>query len=429
MPRDRNVLIGLLLVVCLLQFAVMTDVSVTHMSLCPNKCECLPFFDPPGTGLVINCHARPGIDPQQLYTQIDSLLMGYANSSLTTLNINCSPLSHIPRSLCRLTTLRSLRVSYNHLVELPNNCFIKLDSLLSLWADHNNITYLPNWVFDGLSYVYKLDLTGNQIADLQNGVFDNVGRYCGSHLFTLTLTGNQIASIGTEVFSSKANISIFDLNLDDNQLTSLEPWWHDVNITTKHISIGRNPWDCSCDNKWMSGWLKSIAGRIDDLQAVQCYSPTRLHGKTIIHMTDEEFCVDPAAEATKRAWIISMSSVAAVGVILLSVGVIVYRLRVKLYTRWKFHPFNRDECLGEDMDYDVFLCCSSEDHEPEGRRILETVEANGYSVCYHYRDFMPGLIVANIEASVTRSKRTLCILTGNFLRRFANVFELLTFAR
>jgi len=67
----------------------------------------------------------------------------------------------------------------------------------------------------------------------------------------------------------------------------------------------------------------------------------------------------------------------------------------------------------------VFLCCSSEDDEPEGRRILETVEAKGYSVCYHYRDFMPGLIVENIEASVTRSKRTLCLLTGDFVRRFA----------
>jgi len=117
-----------------------------------------------------------------------------------------------------------------------------------------------------------------------------------------------------------------------------------------------------------------------------------------------------------------MSSVAGVVVVLLSVIAIFYRLRVKLYTRWKFRPFDRDECPGEDMDNDVFLCCSSLDDEPVGSRILDSIEANGYRVCYHERDFMPGLIADNIEPSVTRSKRTVCLLTSNFIRRFAYVF-------
>jgi len=73
------------------------------------------------------------------------------------------------------------------------------------------------------------------------------------------------------------------------------------------------------------------------------------------------------------------------------------------------------------MDYDVFLCSSSLDHEAAGRRILVSVEANGYRVCYHERDFPPGLITDNIEASVTRSKRTVCLLTSNFIQRFTNV--------
>ena len=73
------------------------------------------------------------------------------------------------------------------------------------------------------------------------------------------------------------------------------------------------------------------------------------------------------------------------------------------------------------MDYDVFLCCSSLDNELVGSRILDSIEANGYRVCYHERDFMPGLITDNIEKSVTRSKRTVCLLTNNFIRRFANV--------
>jgi len=122
-----------------------------------------------------------------------------------------------------------------------------------------------------------------------------------------------------------------------------------------------------------------------------------------VGISKDDFCVNPVTEAVKTALIIGMSTVASVAAVLLSLGIIVYRLRVRLYTRWKFHPFDRDECPGEDMDYDVFLCCSSLDDEPVGSRILDSVEANDYRVCYHERDFMPGLIADNIEASVTRT--------------------------
>jgi len=181
----------------------------------------------------------------------------------------------------------------------------------------------------------------------------------------------------------------------------------------------------------VSRWLKSIAERLTD--KVLCYNPSRLRGKHIIETSEKEFCVDPAAEAAaeafKRAWIISMSSVACVVVVLLSVIAIFYRLRVKLYTRWKFHPFDRDECPGEDMDYDVFLCCSSLDDQPEGRRVMNRLEARDYRVCHHVRDFRPGdLIMNNIETAVTRSKRTVCLLTTNFIARFASLSQFYSFS-
>ena len=584
MSSERHVLIGLLTVVCLLQYDVMAGVVVRP---CPTQCVCsqLAQWHSLDIGLNIYCHKRPGNDSQQLYSQIDSLLMRNLHQNLDSLIIEYAPLVHLPRSLCRLTTLKSVDILSTHLADLPNNCFINFDRLEKLHLNSNNITNLPNSLFDGISQLVDfrliknpiaelpngifdnmsyltslalidnkianlpqgvfngvgkldfLDLSGNKInklpkgvfggmvqldmlqlgrnqiddladgvfdgmdrlrvldlrynkiTNLQNGVFDGIGRleclnlrsnritnlangvfngmgkliildlsgnkitelsngvFHGigqlieidlSHnqivelsngvfdgmraLSSLTLTGNQIASISRDVFSSKSNMSIqMDyLYLDDNHLTSLEPWWHDVN--TKHMRVSKNPWDCSCDNKWMSGWLNSIAGQLDDIKDVLCYTPPRFQRKIMIHLSDEEFCENPAAEASKTTWIVSMSSVAGVVIVLLFVGVIVYRLRVKLYTRWKSHPFDRDECLGEDMDYDVFFCCSSKDDEPKGRRMVETLEAQGYSVCYHYRDFMPGLIMANIEASVRRSKRTLCLLTSNFLCRFANVF-------
>ena len=69
------------------------------------------------------------------------------------------------------------------------------------------------------------------------------------------------------------------------------------------------------------------------------------------------------------------------------------------------------------MDYDVFLCFSSEDENPHGILILELIESKGYRVCYHVRDFGPGLILDNITQAIERSKRTVCLLSTNFLTR------------
>ena len=211
-----------------------------------------------------------------------------------------------------------------------------------------------------------------------------------------------------------------DVSFFGNKITSLPRSFLSINVTTRKLNLANNPWDCSCDNKWLSDCFSSIADRLT--QNVLCYSPSPLNGKNIIQISDEEFCVDPESEAASkaatRALIISLSSVAGVIMFLLLVGVILYRLRVKLYTRWKFHPFDRDECLGEDMDYDVYFCCSSIDHDPHALRNVQLMESKGYRVCYHERDFLPGrLITENISRAIERSKRTICLLSGNYLGR------------
>ena len=70
------------------------------------------------------------------------------------------------------------------------------------------------------------------------------------------------------------------------------------------------------------------------------------------------------------------------------------------------------------MEYDVFLSCSSMDEVPHGRRIREEMESNGYRVCYHERDFLPGqLTLDNVGQGIERSKRTVCLISDNFLER------------
>ena len=202
--------------------------------------------------------------------------------------------------------------------------------------------------------------------------------------------------------------------LHENKIESLSFDITDVNLTSVYVTLHDNPWKCSCDSRWMIAWFKYLSsGSSSSIGNVLCASPSRLTGRSIIHADHAEFCVDPLMRMLK----IVLSSTLSAMACLLMLGFAVYRLRVRLYKRWKFHPFDRDECVGEDMDYDVFLCCSSDDEDPHGLRILQMIESKGYRVCYHERDFRPGLIMDNIIQSILRSKRTVCFLSSNFLRR------------
>ena len=635
-----------LLLLCA-QFAHGMTMGTVIWTQCPTHCSCTA--DSSSTSLVVDCQRRPDVGLGQLSDQFDSLLSGNLTyGRLMSLRIINSLLTHVPRSVCRLTTLTTLRLNYNRLARLPENCLTNLSKLTLLTASDNAIETLQNGVFDGLSKLHYLDLSRNRISSIGLSVFATSSNL--SNLFSILLSANNLTSLEpwvydrglvgsfeekvridltrnkistftnkmrhtflgqqglcsreipfanvdlgynsvhhfqdilsgwnlsfkgllscyrinngrinflveikhnniacdcvnynfyrtialqnlpydwrnlrcnltdpitkntsvvngynedlslfvcelTErcparcicfrrpanatlhVYCSNKNLTVLplelpelpdshtkykldfsnnrllrslehrdyfvntsildvsnsnvddvshweeivnipDLNLYGNKITSLSRSFLSINVTFGKLNLAGNPWDCSCDNKWMSDCFRSIADRLT--QNVLCYSPSRLRGKNIIQTIAEDFCVDPASEAASkavtRALTISMSVVAGVVAVLISVGVVLHRLRVKLYTRWKFHPFDREECLGEDMHYDVFLSCSTSDNLPHGNGIRQQLEQRGYSVCYPPRDFIAGAsIFDNICDAVVHSKRTVCLLTEHFLQRF-----------
>ena len=303
--------------------------------------------------------------------------------------------------------------------ELPEGCPVgcvcfrrPANATLYVYCSNKNLTFLPRELpeLPDNHTKYKLDFSNNRL----------LRRLEHRDYFVNTSVLDVSDSSVNDVSNWEEIAKIPDVNLFGNKITSLPRSFLSINITTRKLNLASNLWDCSCDNKWMSDCFSFIADRLK--QKVQCYSPSRLRGKNIIEISDEEFCVDPASKAASKAVMrtltISMSSAASVIVVLLFASIIIYRLRVKLYTRWKFHPFDRDECLGDDMEYDVFFCCSSMDHDPHALRIVQTIESKGYRVCYHERDFLPGqLITESISRAIERSKRTICLLSRNFLGR------------
>jgi len=258
---------------------------------------------------------------------------------------------------------------------------------------------------------YKLDFSNNkQLRHLEyRPYFANTS--------ILDVSNCRLAEITVTVLKELSRFSV--VNFRGNMLQSFPREAETVNISAR-LLIGNNPWRCSCDNSWMIGWFQSLSDQISDAGDINCRSPSRMYGRNVLKSTVEKFCVDPVKRAVKSYLIIVISLSVSVStvVVLVIAGLLFYKFRVKFYKQWKFHPFDRDECVGEDMDYDVFLCCSSDDHNPHGLHILSEMESNGYRVCYHLRDFLAGApITDNMIQSIERSKRTLCFVSNNFLRR------------
>jgi len=255
---------------------------------------------------------------------------------------------------------------------------------------------------------YKLDFSNNKrLRRLEHRPY-----FVNTSILDVSNCG--ISEITVKVLK---NVNRFSLvNFRGNMFDSFPRQVYTVNISAR-LLIGDNPWRCSCDNSWMIGWLQSLSHEISDPGDIVCRSPSRMYGMNVLKSTVEDFCVDPVKHALTLT-LSAVSSVAAVILILTITGILVYKLRLNVFRRWKFHPFDRDECVGEDMDYDVFLCCSSLDDDPHGSRILSKMESNGYRVCYHERDFLPGqLITDNMTHGIERSKRTVCLISNNFMQR------------
>jgi len=324
-----------------------------------------------------------------------------------------------PQSLFRR---RAVSVPLDQLIcELKNRCpsgcrcvHRPANATLHVYCSNANLTALPLELPElPKSYTkYKLDFSHNRrLRHLEHRPY-----FVNTSI--LELSNCSIDSIDLELWSELANIT--QVLLDGNQLQSLPSSVATVSLQRTKFSLGKNPWKCSCDAHWMSEWLKSIQSSLSNPNDITCSSPSRLKNRNIMSVSGEAFCEDPASKAVKRTLSISLSSVIGVLVALLSVAIMVYLLRVRLYSRWKFHPFDRDECLGEDLIYDVFLSCCSSDNLPHGNEIRQQLEQRGYRVCYPPRDFVAGeTIQDNIYGAVVRSKRTVCFLTSQFLHRYA----------
>ena len=279
------------------------------------------------------------------------------------------------------------------------------DATSNLILSHNNIQLLCNThpYFENLKV---LDLSWNAIYLVCSNFFSEL-----TNLTELNLSFNKLTTLPPDV---KHMINLRELYLTDALLETLPQEienMQNMNIT----DISGNLFRCDCDTFWMSPWLVKFNNIVENPHGITCFSGQG-RGKRLIDLQQDDVgCNDPLLHA-----LIGL----AVTVVLVAIFItVVYRYRgyikIWLYTRFGFHPWDQSRENTDNKDYDAFVSFCHKDSRWVIGTLLPYLEAPqcGFHLCVHNRDFVPGVaITKNIMTAIEYSRRTILVLTPDFIK-------------
>ncbi|KAL0808276.1 hypothetical protein ABMA28_012771 [Loxostege sticticalis] len=224
-----------------------------------------------------------------------------------------------------------------------------------------------------------------------------------SHVVSLNLAGVGL----TKPPLLKTQHNIKKLDLSRNQLTDAPLELLKENIS---LRLSGNEFVCDCSHLASVYALQSNYAWIDDAENVTCKG-----GDYLMHIKVEKLC-----EIRKERVI--GDTLAVLGGLVALVAGLAYRYSLEI----KVFLFSRGWCQSwvheDDIDnaeYDAFVSFSQDDAQWVAEQLLPTLEGepNNYKLCVHYRDWVVGdMIPAQIATSVEQSRRTIVVLTKNFLK-------------
>lgn len=375
--------------------------------------------------------------------------------------------------------LRKLHFPNNLIKFLPRRVFSTLPYLVEINFKNNLISMLYNNVFDKLEYLRKMDLSYNNITKLSGSIFaynfnlreiylnNNNINFINFKVFKNTyLRSLSVASNGLKhVIGYTSQLwKLAQLNLSDNSLSEFGDWFMDLNglqyldlshnqinkieersiyfadsikidlrhnnisyiernlseletsITTKRnmtIYLSNNPLECNCElvtilKDWNDyGWLA-------DYKEIIC---------TDSDLKLQNIDVRILCEGLKQSYIASIGiRVMCVLILIITVTLIFARQKqIREYISKYYICYMKESVTDETHDvfkeYDVFISFAHQDVEFVEDTLLPKLEyEHKQKVCVHYRDWIVGeLIPAQIVHSVENSRKTIIILTRNFL--------------
>ncbi|XP_076594177.1 toll-like receptor 21 [Chaetodon auriga] len=357
------------------------------------------------------------LDGNNLKT-IDTSLYRVFQGTLTALDLQSNEIRFLTKgfsdspfmNLSKLSDLKLNGQKPYGLGVLPHRFFHGLRSLKSLYLTNNNIFYLAPDAFDDLTGLrfLSLDYCCVGVTQLEPGVFKNL-----RNLTKLSGENMGIQNFSTEVFGNLTQLHTLQLNrnvmqsIDVDALESLQK--------LRYLDIRDVPLSCTCQNSLLKNWTMNNT----NVQVVCLYNQMCPHdAKRKFYNFDSKVCYIDLGEY------LFLST--ALVIFLFTVTPLLY---VKLYWRMKYgyyvfwawfgEQWRRVREEEENYKYDAFISYNSSDEQWVMDQLLPNLEGNGssFKLCLHHRDFELGrYIVDNIVSAVYGSRKTICVVSRNFLR-------------
>lgn len=387
--------------------------NLTTLDLGGNK---ITHFEPSGLA-GLKSLSKFYLDGNNLKT-IDSSQYHIFQHTLTVLDLQRNQISFLDGNFdhspfINLTKLHDLKLDGQQpygLTILPRTLFRGLHSLTSLYLTNNKITYFFHDVFDDLTSLNFLTLDNCcvGVTQLQPGIFKNLRK-----LKKLAVENMGIQNISKEVFGNLSQLQIIQLNhnvMQSIQVDALEslPKLH-------YLDIRNVPLSCTCTNRLLKNWTV----KNPNTQVVYLYNLKCPHNENVKFFNfDTKVCYVDLGE------FLFFST--ALGAFLFTIIPLLY---VKLYWKvkysyyvfrsWFSEQWRRLREKEENCEYDAFISYNSSDEQWVMDELLPNLEGKGssFKLCLHHRDFEPGrYIIDNIVSAVYSSRKTVCVVSRNFLR-------------
>ncbi|XP_037641913.1 toll-like receptor 21 [Sebastes umbrosus] len=349
--------------------------------------------------------------------QIDTSLYRVFQDTLTVLDLQSNQIhflhEEISSPFMNLSKLKDLKLDSQRphgLTVLPRTFLRGLHSLESLYLTNNNIFYLAPDAFDDLTSLKFLTLDNCcvGVTQLQPGIFKNLKK-----LTRLIVENMGIQNFSKEVFGDLTQLRTLQLNRNVMQsimVDALEslPKLH-------YLDIRNTPLSCTCKNNLLQNWTVHNP----QVQVVYLYNlPCPHNAKHNFYNFDTKVCYIDLGEYLFFS--------TAVVIFLFTVTPLLY---VKLYWKMKYSYYVFRSWFGEqwrrlrekeeNCKYDAFISYNSSDEQWVMDQLMPNLEGNGssFKLCLHHRDFEVGrFIVDNIVSAVYSSRKTICVVSRNFLR-------------
>uniref|UniRef100_A0A8D0DRC6 TIR domain-containing protein n=1 Tax=Salvator merianae TaxID=96440 RepID=A0A8D0DRC6_SALMN len=317
--------------------------------------------------------------------KIQSFLPTYLPVSLKEFDISINKLHTFPY-LGTLQKLESLNVSGNLIMQLNLN---RSSPLANLDASRNVITELPDHTAKFLPELKYLNLSENKISFLQPGSLPK-------SLLELDISDNAITIIVKETFGQLANLNI-------------------LTVQGKHFF-------CNCDLYWFASiYLSSPHLQINGREGLLCSFPPQKRGLLVENSNlTVLYC----------SLSLQVSITACTAILVMSILMVLFwRFHgpwyIKMGWYWCMAKRKQYEKRPEHKLYDAFISYSETDGPWTKGTLLEKLEANGFKVCYHERDFRPGHpVLGNIFYCIENSHKVLFVLSPGFVNSCWCQYEL-----